>query len=276
MGKADVKAAAKAKADAKTKANAGLIAKRKAVEKKKAAEAAAAKAKSVAKAKLTAKNKAKLKTTTSATAANIANSGTDAALAITKNVKRKATNNKRPLFPGVQASAKAKRPVKKKKESAPSNAKNVVADTEPTKLDAVNPLEFGLGVAQSEKGQEAIGILIEGGLKFVEAIIEEGKKTKVVVPRGFDAGTGAIKAPKITNIGYKELLDAGIFAGGEFFGLAKSNYERFYVGEGEKEQVQIYRNAAKIDKNSGKILRRASEKYYVNIGGERVLIKKQV
>lgn len=274
--KAEVKAAAKAKADAKAKANAGIIAKRKAAEKKKADEAAAAKAKALAKAKQTAKNKAKLKTTTSATAANVANSGTDAALAITKNIKKKANANKQPLFPGLQATAKRPESVFKKKESASANAKNVVANKEPTQLDAVNPLEFGLSVAQSEKGQEAIGILVEGGLKFVEAILEEGKKTKVVIPRGYDSGTGDIKKPKISNIGYKELLDAGIFAGGELFGVAKSNYEKFYVGGEAKEQTKIYRNAAKIDEKTGKVLRRASENYYVNIGGERVLINKRL
>lgn len=273
--KAEVKAAAKAKADAKAKANAGLRAKAKAAEKKKADEAAAAKKKALAKAKQTAKNKAKLKTTTSATAARVANSGTDAALAITKNIKKKNTGSKQPLFPGLQAQAKRPESAFKKKESAPQ-ANNVVANKAPQPLDAVNPLEFGLSVAQSEKGQEAIGILIDGGLKFVEAILDEGKKTKVVIPRGFDAGTGEIKKPKITNIGYKQLLDAGIFAGTELFGVAKTNYEKYYVGDEGREQVKVFRTAAKVDKNSGKVLKAARESYYVNIGGERIMINKKL
>merc|ERR1711957_263140 len=127
---------------------------------------------------------------------------------------------------------------------------------------------------QSDKGQEAAAILIEGGLKLVEAILEEGKKTKVVIPRGFDEFSGDLKKPKVTNIGIQQLLDAGIFAGTEFFDVAKSNYEKFYVGGEKKEQVKITRTAAKIDTKTGKVIAPVKENYVVKINGQRVLVNR--
>jgi len=272
--KADLKAKTKAKVDAKAKANAVIRAKNVASEKRKAADKVAARKKAEEKAKKAAQAKARnVKATTSEAAFNIANSNMDASMAVTKNFKPKKNKKKTALFPGLQASGpKAKSAFKKG-----TPAKNVVAKevkvTDAKDAGLLNPLEFGLQVVQSEKGQEAAGILIEGGLKFVEAILEEGKKSKVIIPRGYDSGTGAIKNPKISNIGYKELLDAGIFAGTEFFGLAKTNYEKFYVGPGEQAQTPVYKIPAKVDKN-GKVIKPASENFVVKINGQRVVIKK--
>jgi len=271
--KADVKDAAKAKAAAKTKANASLRTKAKAADKAKADAAAKAKAKAVAKGKKAAANKSKPKTTTSATAARVANSGTDAALAITKGFKSKNKANKQPLFPGVQASTAKKPASKKKADNAPAKANNVVAKKGGTAGGTVNPIEFGLQVVQSEKGQAAAAILVEGGLKFVEAILEEGKKTKVVIPTGFDAKTGELKSPKVSNVGIRQLIDAGIFAGTEFFDVAKNNYEKFYVGGEAQEQIKITRTPAKLDKK-GNVVSPKKDNYVLNIGGERVLINR--
>lgn len=138
----------------------------------------------------------------------------------------------------------------------------------------LNPVEFGLRVIQSDKGKEAAAILVDGGLKFVQAVLEEGKQSKVEISRGYDKSTGKAKKPKVTNIGVKELVDAGLYGGNEFFDVAKKTYEKFYIGgEGEKANVKI--RAAVIEKKSGKILKPATESYYVNIGGKRQLITKK-
>jgi len=219
------KAAAKAKPKVKAAAKAKPKAKAKAKPKPKAK--AAPKKKIVVKKVVVKKApKRKIQTTTSATAANVANSGTDAALAITKNFKPKKANNSGPLFPGLQSSS-SKKSAPKKTNGAAAKAKGA------TVIDngAVNPISFGLRVAQSEKGKEATSVLIDGGLKLVTAILEEGKKTKVVIPQGFDTESGDLKKAKVTNVGLPQLLDAGIFAGTEFLGKAQSNYQKFYVGK---------------------------------------------
>jgi hypothetical protein len=278
--KAELKAKTKAKAEAKLKANAAVRAKNKAVEAAKAKASAQAKAKALEKAKKVAAFKKKnIRTTTSATAAQVGNSGTDAALAITKNFKPKKDKTKRPLFPGLQASIKKPSSAFVKKDDTPAKANTVLAkkaNSPSSASGAVNPIEFGIQVVQSEKGQEAASILIDGGLKLVEAILAEGKKTKVVIPRGFDTGTGDLKKPRVENIGYKQLLDAGIFAGTEFFDVATKNYEKFYIGGEGKEQVKVTRTEAKIDKKTGKILTPVKENYFVNVGGERVLINRRL
>jgi hypothetical protein len=268
--KAKAVTAAKAKTEAKSKANAAVRAKNKTAE--------AAKAKALVKTKKAAAAKTKnMRTTTSATAAKVKNSGADAALAITKNFKPKQDKKNQPLFPGLQATIKRPPSAFAKKTDTPGKANSVVAkkaNAASSSDGAVNPIKFGLQVVKSEKGQEATSILIEGGLKLVEAILAEGKKTKVVIPRGFDVGTGDLKKPRVENIGYKQLLDAGIFAGTEFFDVATKKYEKFYIGSDGKEQVKITRTEAKVDKKTGKVLAPAKENYVVNIGGERVLVNR--
>jgi len=268
--KAKLAAKAKAKAVATAKAKDAIKASNKAkvaASLKLKAKLAADEKKRIANKPKPKQRKIKVSSSTSATAVRVANSGTDAALAITKGVKNKNVNTKKPLFPGL--SAPSTKPTKKEI----AKAKAVVAKkAAKAPLESVNPIEFGLQVAQSEKGQEAIGILIEGGLKFVDAILTEGKKTKVVIPRGYDSGSGEIKKPKISTIGYKELLDAGIFAGTEFLEVAKTNYAKFYVGSDIKQKV--FYSPAKIDKKTGKVLKQATENYVVNIAGERVTMKR--
>lgn len=137
----------------------------------------------------------------------------------------------------------------------------------------LNPVEFGLRVIQSDKGKEAAAILVDGGLKFVQAVLEEGKQSKVEISRGYDKSTGTLKKAKVVNIGVKELVDAGLYGGNEFFDVAKKTYQQFYVGgEGEKVNIKV-RDAVKDKK--GKILKPATESYYVNIGGKRTKIERK-
>merc|ERR1711935_1044566 len=174
--KADAKAKGKAKVDVKA---AALAAKRKKVaEVAKAKAAAFAKSKKAADAKAAKLKKNSVKKTTSTITKKLANSQGDVAIALTKGFKNKNKNTSQPLFPGVQAVTN-KRPesaLKKKSGDDSEKAKNVVAKKGKSSSDeeAVNPLNFGLQVVQSDKGQEAAAILIEGGLKLVEAILDEG------------------------------------------------------------------------------------------------------
>merc|ERR1711935_1007843 len=118
--------------------------------------------------------------------------------------------------------------------------------------DAINVVDFVIRVINSDLGKEAAAILIDGGLKLVAAILEEGKATKVKVSRGTDTKTGELKKPKINSIGLKELLDAGIYAGGELLPVAKNTYDRFYVGGGqfiaESQKSKVTVIPAKVDK----------------------------
>lgn len=251
------KAKAKTKADQKAKAN-------EAIRRKKAGAAA--------------KARAAAKKATTVTAFNVARSGKDASLAIGKTYKpKKKATAKRPLFPALAASGTNKRPALAKKKTAnasPAKAKTVLA-TKKTE-DALNPVEFGLKVVRSEKGQEATATLIDGGLKLVEAILAEGKTTKVVIPRAANAETGVLKKPKVSNIGYKQLLDAGVFAGTEFLGVAKTNYEKFYVGGEGKKSVRVTRTAGKVDAKTGRVVTPVKENYVVKIGGERVMVSRPI
>ena len=174
----------------------------------------------------------------------------------------------------VLQGCRRKSTVARKKAEAPAKVKSMKKAARETDVP-VSPIEFGLQVAQSDKGQEAIGILIEGGLKFVDAVLDEGKKTKVVIPRGYDTNTGALKKPRIENVGYKQLLDAGIFAGQEFIGLAKTNYERFYVGGKGKGDVKVFRSKGKTD-DRGNVIKDVTDNYFVNIGGQRVAVKRRL
>ena len=137
----------------------------------------------------------------------------------------------------------------------------------------LNPVEFGLRVVQSDRGKEAAAILVDGGLKFVQAVLEEGKQSKVEISRGYDKSTGTLKKAKVVNIGVKELVDAGLYGGNELFSVAKKTYQQFYIGgEGEKINIKV-REAVKDKK--GKILKPATESYYVNIGGKRTKIERK-
>lgn len=231
------------------------------------------------------KQRKRIVTTTSAAAARVANSGKDPALAITSSFKPKKNGNKQPLFPGLQSTPKKgvsvfARTNKTSRDDSAKKANNVVAAAGAKRSGAIddssalNPISFGLRVVQSEKGKEAASVLVDGGLKMVAAILEEGKNTKVVVPRGFDSGTGALKKPKIVNVGPKQLLDASVFAGSEFLDVAKSAYDRFYVGGKGKEQVRVTRTSAKVDAKTGRVLAPVKENYFIKVGGKRVLVNR--
>merc|ERR1719272_1045913 len=159
--------------------------------------------------------------------------------------------------------------VKEKKNNDTNNSKKIkVIDYG----SVINPIDFGLRVVNSDKGKEAASILIDGGLKFVSAVLEEGKKSKVEVSRGYDPGTGLLKKTKVVNIGLKELLDVSTYAGSEFLGVAKNTYERFYVGGEGLNNSKVTRIPAKIDKKTKKVLVPITETYFVTIGGKRTKI----
>merc|ERR1712238_246107 len=139
----------------------------------------------------------------------------------------------------------------------------------------INPLDFVFRVINSDKGQEAVPVLIDGGLKLLSAILEEGKQSKVEISQGYDRGTGNLKKKKVVNIGLKQLLDGALFAGGEFLPTIKQTYDKLYVG-GEGEKTKITRIAAKVDKKTGKVLEPTEETYFVTIGGTRQRVIKKV
>jgi len=91
----------------------------------------------------------------------------------------------------------------------------------------LNPVDFGIKVVQSKEGQDAAAELVDGGLKIVGAILQEGKSSQVEVPSGFDRN-GNLKTQVVSNVGVKELVDAGLFATGEAIGIGK----RLYFGKG--------------------------------------------
>jgi len=139
----------------------------------------------------------------------------------------------------------------------------------------INPIDFVFRVVNSDKGQEAVPVLIDGGLKLLSAILEEGKQSKVEISGGYDKGTGNLKKTKVVNIGLKQLLDGALFTGGEFLPTIKKTYEKLYVG-GEGEKTKITRIAAKVDKKTGKVLKPTEETYFVTIGGTRQRVIKKV
>jgi len=159
---------------------------------------------------------------------------------------------------------------KKSASKSTSEVKTVAVDYSAT----INPIEFVLRVVNSEKGQEAVPVLIDGGLKLVSAILEEGKKSNVEISQGYDKGTGNLKKTKVVNIGIKQLLDTALFAGGEFLPTIKQTYEKLYVG-GEGKTAKITRINAKVDKKTGKVLKPVEETYFVTIGGTRQKIIKK-
>merc|ERR1711957_309404 len=184
----------------------------------------------------------------------------------TVTVEKKEKEAPRFTLPSL---AKTGGDIKEKKNNDTNNSKKIkVIDYG----SVINPIDFGLRVVNSDKGKEAASILIDGGLKFVSAVLEEGKKSKVEVSRGYDPGTGLLKKTKVVNIGLKELLDVSTYAGSEFLGVAKNTYERFYVGGEGLNNSKVTRIPAKIDKKTKKVLVPITETYFVTIGGKRTKI----
>jgi len=134
----------------------------------------------------------------------------------------------------------------------------------------VSPITFGLNVVKSEGGQAAAGSLVGGGLKLIKAVVEEGSKQQVEVPTGYvDYRTGKATF-KAVNVGPKELIDVGLFAGSELFGV----YNKVYFGDATN-QIKNERTYVP-EKNriaKGKLIKtNAKVTYYVKIGGQRVKV----
>jgi len=171
--------------------------------------------------------------------------------------------------------------------SEPRNgAKKSSAKISPAGEGVLNPLTFGLKVVQSQEAQAALPELIDGGLKLVQATLEEGKRSKVSVPRRIDSRTGQVTS-KVVNVGPGELLQAGLFAGGEIFGAGKSVFDRLYVtgegaGDGADDKAsaaarvaiksKVSTIAARVDSKTGKLIAREKETYTVNVGGKNVRV----
>jgi len=148
-----------------------------------------------------------------------------------KPAAKKESSTKKPAAKKVTAKKvvpKAAAKVTTKKIIAPKAAakkvtvKKIIAPkAAPKKAKKVLPLKtvglagFGLNVVNSSQGKEATGKLVGGGLKLLQAVLDEGKKTKVTTQNGFDdEGNPQIV---ITNVGLKELADVASFAGAELF-----------------------------------------------------------
>lgn len=140
--------------------------------------------------------------------------------------------------------------------------------------DVLNPITFILKVVQSKEGQEAAGVLVGGGLKLVGAILEEGKTSKVEVPRGYDYRSKKLTT-KVVSVGIKELVDVGLFAGAELLQVAILVYNKLYLGYRVDDFVpapKINTIEAKRDKKTNKLVSVAKETYFVNVGGNRVMV----
>ena len=171
--------------------------------------------------------------------------------------------------------------------SEPRNgAKKSAAKISPAGEGVLNPLTFGLKVVQSKEAQAALPELIDGGLKLVQATLEEGKRSKVSVPRSIDTRTGQVTS-KVVNVGPGELLQAGLFAGGEIFEAGQAAYDRLYVtgegdgGEGDDKssvaasvavKSKVSTIAARVDPKTGRTIAPEKETYFVNVGGKRVRV----
>merc|ERR1719343_96873 len=134
--------------------------------------------------------------------------------------------------------------------------------------DVLNPITFGLNVVKSEDGRAAAGRLVNGGLKLVKAAFDEGKKHQLEVPTGYvDYRTGQ-PTFKTVNVGPKELVDAGLFAGSELFGV----YNKLYFGDAKTQaKSQFTYVPEKNFVTKGKVIKTpAKVTYYVNVGGQRV------
>ena len=169
--------------------------------------------------------------------------------------------------------------------AAPRNgARKVQATIRPAEEGALNPLTFGLRVVQSKEAQAALPELVDGGVKLVRATLKEGQKARVNVPRRVDTRNGRV-ITKPMRVGPGELLQAGLFAGGELLDAGRSAYERLYVTGGavgeEKEEkaadvpsvsplvTTIQKN---VDPKTGRTLSGEKETYVVNVGGSKVRV----
>jgi len=165
-----------------------------------------------------------------------------------------------------------KKPTPQKKK--PFQKKSIVSKPLKPKGPApvVNLVQFGYQVINSPQGKEAISVLLGGGIKMVQAILEEGKKTKVELPQGFDSG-GNLRQ-KNTFVGFKELADGGIFAAQELFDAVPKVYSKVYTFQektgGAVRQIPSYKNL-----KTGKVIPK-KEVYYYGVGLNRIKVVKDV
>lgn len=168
--------------------------------------------------------------------------------------------------------------------AAPRNgARKVKATIRPAEAGVLNPLTFGLKVAQSKEARAALPGLVDGGIKLVQATLKEGQKVKVSVPRRVDKRNGEVFT-KPVRVGPGELLQAGLFAGGEILDAGKSVYERLYVTGGDFGGEEAEKAAApaksplvktikkNVDPKTRRTLSGEKETYVVNIGGTKVRV----
>jgi len=161
-----------------------------------------------------------------------------------------------------------------------NNSKKTKVKISPAGKGVLNPLTFGLKVVQSKQAQEATGELIDGSLKLLQATLEEGKKSKVSIPRRVDSRTGQVTT-KAVSVGPGELFQVGLFAGGEIFEAGKNVYSRLYVtgddGSGKDAKSVATKSrvstiAASVDPKTRKTLAPEKETYVVNVGGKKVRV----
>merc|ERR1711957_840548 len=165
-----------------------------------------------------------------------------------------------------------------------NNSKKTKVKISPAGKGVLNPLTFGLKVVQSKQAQEATGELIDGSLKLLQATLEEGKKSKVSIPRRVDSRTGQVTTKAVSG-GPGELFQVGLFAGGEIFEAGKSVYSRLYVtgddgsgkdaksaGTSVATKSRVSTIAANVDPKTRKTLAPEKETYVVNVGGKKVRV----
>merc|ERR1712194_401124 len=109
---------------------------------------------------------------------------------------------------------KTKKVTVKKVAQKPA-AKKKVTVKKAVPLKTVDLTGFGFKVVNSSKGKEASGKIVGAGLKLLQAVLDEGKKTKVTTQNGFDEDGNPNKIT--TNVGLKELSGVASFAGSELF-----------------------------------------------------------
>merc|ERR1719460_98220 len=132
----------------------------------------------------------------------------------------------------------------------------------------VSPVDFALKVAGSVHGKDATGKLVDGGLKLVKLIIEEGGKYKVRVPTGYtDYRTGKPTFTD-TSVGVKELIDLGLFAGSEAF----ATYNKLYFGDTATQIKRKLNFVPERRDTKGRLVTRPAVEYSVNVGGKRIKV----
>jgi len=180
-------------------------------------------------------------------------------------VKKKVVVKARIINPIKKVVSK---PVKKKavKKAVPVVAKG-------KSFDVINPVDYLSRVVSTNKGKEAIGILINGGLLLAEAALDVGKSYKVEIPSGFDRDGNLIK--KETFVGVKQLIDTGLFAGQELLGTALGTYDKLFVYKAPKSAKlgSFIKTEAAVKSSTGKVIKAKKEFYFVNVGGTRVKVQ---